>query len=49
MEDRLDDVVAERRYAERIFELTVPEARDDFRSNFLDNWDDGRSLVVVSW
>jgi hypothetical protein len=44
-----DWAFAERNYAERIFELTVPEAQQEFRSNFLDNWDDGRSLVVISW
>jgi hypothetical protein len=44
-----DWAFAERRYAERIFELTVPEARQNFRSNFLDNWDDDHSLVVISW
>lgn len=44
-----DWAFAERTYAERILELTVPEARQEFRSNFLDNWNDGRSLVVISW
>ena len=44
-----DWAFAERRYAERIFELTVPEAQQDFRRNFLDNWDERHSLVVISW
>lgn len=44
-----DWAFAERRYAEQILELTVPEAQQEFRSNFLDNWDERRSLVVISW
>ncbi len=44
-----DGIYADRAYAERIFELTIPEAQPAFRSSFLDNWDESRSLVVVSW
>src|SRR5579864_7795168 len=35
---------AERRYAERISELIAPEAREEYRGKFLDNWDDTHSM-----
>ncbi|MDI3562363.1 hypothetical protein [Bradyrhizobium sp. Arg816] len=44
-----DGMFVEKSYAQRIFELTIAEAQQDFRTSFLDNWDDQRSLVVVSW
>jgi hypothetical protein len=44
-----DWMFAERSYARRIYELTVPEAQQAFRSNFLDNWDEQHSLVLISW
>jgi hypothetical protein len=44
-----DWMFSEKLYAQRIFELTIPEAQQAFRTNFLDNWDDQRSLVVISW
>jgi hypothetical protein len=44
-----DGLFADRLYAERIFDLTIPESQPAFRSNFLDNWDESRSLLMVSW
>jgi hypothetical protein len=44
-----DFIFAERSYADQLLELTVPEARNEYRANFLDNWDPQRSMVVISW
>ena len=44
-----DDLTSSRERVERIHDTMVPEARDGFREQFLDNWDGDRSFVLISW
>ncbi len=48
-EFRPDDLTCSRERVERIYELTLPEFRDEFKRTFLDNWEEGRSFVLISW
>jgi hypothetical protein len=44
-----DDVTCLRQRVETIYEVTEPKLRDQFKRVFLDNWDEGRSFVLISW
>jgi len=44
-----DDLTCSRERVQVIHDATVPEARDNFRKQFLDNWNRERSFVVVSY
>ena len=44
-----DLVTVDRRIVEAMYDLTQPDAREQFSTSFLDNWDEDRSLVVVSF
>lgn len=44
-----DDLTCSRERVERIYDTMVPEARDGFRRQFLENWDRDRSFVLISW
>lgn len=41
------EVITDRARVERIGALTDPQEQGAFNRNFLDNWEDGRSFVVV--
>lgn len=43
------EYITDRERVERILQMTLPEHRQHFRQAFLDNWDDKRSFVVVSY
>jgi len=44
-----DDLTCSRERVERIRDMVLPEAREDFERDFLDKWDDTRSFVLISW
>jgi hypothetical protein len=44
-----DDLTCSRERVKVIHDTTLPEARDDFRNQFLDNWDPDRSFVLISY
>jgi hypothetical protein len=48
-EFRADELVTELARVQRIHDLTIEEARADFKQQFIDNWDDRESFVAVSW
>jgi hypothetical protein len=44
-----DDLTCSRARVDRILDMVLPEAREDFERNFLDKWDETRSFVLISW
>jgi hypothetical protein len=34
---------------EGIYQSAIPEVRENFKRTFMDNWIEGRSLVLVSY
>src|SRR5262249_54968427 len=44
-----DDLTCSRERVERIRDMVLPEAREDFEDKFLDKWDEARSFVLISW
>jgi hypothetical protein len=44
-----DDVTCSRERVEMIYDATLPESRDGFKRQFLDNWDRDRSFVLISY
>lgn len=41
------EIITDRARVERIHALTVPEVQEHFKQEFLDNWEEGRSFVIV--
>jgi hypothetical protein len=46
---RPDDVTCLAPQVESIYQLTDPELRAGFKRDFMDNWIDGRSFVIISY
>ncbi len=46
---RPDDVTCLEHRVDGIYQMTAPEARQDFKRTFMDNWIDGRSFVIISY
>jgi hypothetical protein len=44
-----DDVTCSQQRVKMIHDSILPEGRDDFRQQFLDNWDRDRSFVLISY
>lgn len=44
-----DDATCSMERVNAIYEATLPEAREHFKRNFIDSWEDGRSFVVISY
>lgn len=44
-----DMTTADLEKVKRIHELTIPDAKDSYRRNFIDNWNDEESILVISW
>lgn len=44
-----DDVTCDRNRAVELHRMTAIEAQDEFKRNFLDNWVDDRSFIIVSY
>jgi hypothetical protein len=46
---RPDDVTCVKDHAYAIYQSAIPEAQQNFKRNFLDNWIEGRSFVLISY
>jgi hypothetical protein len=46
---RPDDVTCLEHRVEGIYRMVVPEACEDFKRTFMDNWIDDRSFVIISY
>jgi hypothetical protein len=46
---RPDDVTCLEHRVEGIYQNANPEARENFKRTFMDNWIEGRSFIVVSY
>jgi hypothetical protein len=46
---RPDDVTCLEHRVEGIYQSTIPEMRANFKRTFMDNWMEGRSLVLISY
>jgi hypothetical protein len=46
---RPDDVTCLEHRVEGIYQATAPELRENFKRNFINNWIDGRSFVIISY
>jgi hypothetical protein len=46
---RPDEVTCLEHRVYAIYQSTIPEAREDFKRKFLDNWIEGRSFVLISY
>jgi hypothetical protein len=44
-----DDATCSISRVKTIYEATLPEAREHFKRDFLDCWEDGRSFVMISY
>jgi hypothetical protein len=44
-----DDLTCSRQRVDLIYDRVLPEAREDFKRDFLDKWDETRSFVLISW
>src|ERR1700722_4144283 len=44
-----DDATCSMERVKKIYKATLPEAREHFKRNFIDAWEDGRSFVLISY